>query len=280
MKIKIRLLLAVIVCFLATNKVCAQAISLSGPTTPVASETIVTFTVMGETANKHVGSVPKSADAINNDLLVPGVSCILWDTDYYANGVSGKFNYKLINENTVSKTVQLKFRIVVVAYAANGALTTTDEYFSCIVTVGPSLKNAITINGVPKVETILFGADCGFVHAYGTPTYSPGHMEKDVWKFAYDVNYTKVNSSVLDSDIYWEWLVEDNSQYIPLEKQFITYPYGTGRLTQLNGNKKVTIEANDLLDEYSSKARVWARSRSTGSRLSSDYILYLSGVNH
>lgn len=209
----------------------------------------------------------------------------LSEADFYqgsTNWPSNNAHLTLNAELPINKTTG--FLMIKHVYFDSNQNKTLTEYISNT-TIGvqvpvPSLKNAITINGVPKVETILFGADCGFVHAYGTPTYSPGHMEKDVWKFAYDVNYTKVNSSVLDSDIYWEWLVEDNSQYIPLEKQFIPYPYGTGRLTQLNGNKKVTIEANDLLDEYSSKARVWARSRSTGSRLSSDYILYLSGVNH
>lgn len=177
-----------IVCFLAANKVCAQTINLSGPTTPVASGTIVTFTVTGETANKHVGSVPTSADAINNDLLVQGVTCKLWDTNYYVdNGVSGKFNYKLINENTVAKTVQLKFRIVIVAYGANGALTTSDQYFSCFVTINPAPPPSVNIADLvtyPSKTQSLIGIKL------------PGETLEAKW------NPAKMTSSLVDVSIY------------------------------------------------------------------------------
>lgn len=138
----------------------------------------------------------------------------------------------------------------------------------------------ITINSVNKVETILFGTDCGFPHAYGT-SYNPnGFMENGVWKFAYDISFTKNNASVVDSDIYWEWEVADMSNYPVTEKQFLVYPYGTVKGTPMNGNKKVFVEANDYLDEYDSKVFVRAKSRSTGSVLSSTFTLYFNGVNH
>lgn len=139
MKIKISLLLSIVVCFIVTDKVCAQTIGLSGPTTAVASGSIVTFTATGETASKHIGSVPRYAEAIYNNLLVPGITSELWDSYYYAdNGVGGKFNYKLINTNTVAKTVQLSFRTSIATYATNGSLTTTVQNFSCTVTINPA----------------------------------------------------------------------------------------------------------------------------------------------
>jgi hypothetical protein len=138
----------------------------------------------------------------------------------------------------------------------------------------------ITINSVNKVETILFGTDCGFPHAYGTSSNPNGFMENGVWKFAYDISFTKNNASVVDSDIYWEWEVADMSNYPVTEKQFLVYPYGTIKGTPMNGNKKVFVEANDYLDEYDSKVFVRAKSRSTGSVLSSTFTLYFNGVNH
>jgi hypothetical protein len=138
----------------------------------------------------------------------------------------------------------------------------------------------ITINSVNKVETILFGTDCGFPHAYGT-SYNPnGHMENGVWKFAYDISFTKNNASVVDSDIYWEWEVADMSNYPVTEKQFLVYPYGTIKGTPMNGNKKVFVEANDYLDEYDSKVFVRAKSRSTGAILSSTFSINFTAVNH
>ncbi|WP_426328207.1 hypothetical protein [Pedobacter sp. R-06] len=159
-------------------------------------------------------------------------------------------------------------------------ISSTNIKYGLTLAPPPSPSSYITINSINKVETILFGTDCGFPHAYGT-SYNPnGFMENGVWKFAYDISFTKNNASVVDSDIYWEWEVADMSNYPVTEKQFLVYPYGTIKGTPMNGNKKVFVEANDYLDEYDSKVFVRAKSRSTGSVLSSTFTLYFNGVNH
>lgn len=135
----------------------------------------------------------------------------------------------------------------------------------------PIPQYAVNITNVTKVERMLIGTDCGFI---------PQHMEKDAWAFAYNINFTKNNSSISDSDIFWEWVVLDPSFYFAGERQFLVYPYGTTKSTPLNGEAKVTVEANDYLDEYDSKVIVRAKSRSTNTILSSDYTFYFAGVNH
>jgi len=159
-----------------------------------------------------------------------------------------------------------------------------EDYVQSVVNIQYNPIKGIAISNVKKVETILFGTDCGFAHAYGTPIKAEGHMENGVWKFAYQVDFSIVDSTIPESDIYWEWIVEDNSQYIPQEKQFLVYPYGTTKSTPLsaqNGNRLVTVEANDYSDEYDSKVTVRAKSkRIIGQVYSADYVFYFSGVNH
>lgn len=187
MKIKISLLLGIILCFLVTNKVFAQTLSLSGPTTAVTSGALATFTVAGETANKFMGSVPGFADAIINNLLVSGVTCQLWGTDYFAdNSVAGKFIYKLVNENTVAKTVELKFRITVVTKAANGSFTIGDQYFSCNVTINPAPlpQNIADLVTYPSKSQPLIGVKL------------PGETLEAKW------NPAKITSSLVDVSIY------------------------------------------------------------------------------
>ncbi|OAQ41588.1 hypothetical protein A5893_00275 [Pedobacter psychrophilus] len=161
-----------------------------------------------------------------------------------------------------------------------GLYTNGSTKYNYIIPPAPPLIPPITINAVNKVETILFGTDCGLAHAYGV-SYNPrGHMENGVWKFAYEVSFTKNNSNISDDDVFWEWVVSDFSNYPVTEKQFLVYPYGTDKTVVMNGEKKVTVEANDYLDEYDSVVKVRAKSRSTGSILSSDFTFYFTAVNH
>jgi hypothetical protein len=135
-------------------------------------------------------------------------------------------------------------------------------------TINPS--SSITINSVNNVEVISFEPD--HFHA-------PMGMEVGVFNYVYEVSYTN-SSSISENDIYFEWVVEDQSHYSYPEKQFLVYPYGTSASTPLNGEKKITMEANDILDEFTSKVFVRAKSRSTGQYLSSQYILYVNGRAH
>jgi|GEM_PF-6273417 len=158
----------------------------------------------------------------------------------------------------------------------------TGKYYHYVLETPPVVapQYAINISSVSKVETVLIGTDCGFQHAYGTSFNPNGHMENGVWKFAYDINYTKSNPSVADSDIYWEWVVSDYSNFPITEKQFLVYPYAGTKYGPFNGEKKVFVEANDFLDEYDSKVTVRAKSRSTGTVYSKDYTFYFTAVNH
>ncbi|EDM35910.1 hypothetical protein PBAL39_07011 [Pedobacter sp. BAL39] len=266
-------------------------LAFKGPDSPVASGSIVTFTVTGEYSRqnplekKEVVSVPSSGEMSYAPGQHPGVYCVLWNTNYFSNNnTAGRFQYKLTNESTSPKTVEITFRDCnIYTYDEANKGRTTVQTFKCTVTVNPAapdLSNSISINSVNKVETILFGVDCGFAHAYGTPFNPTGHMERDVWKFAYDINYSKLISSVNDADIYWEWVVSDNSTNFPAQKQFLIYPYGTSKTTPQSGTKKVTVEANDAMDEYDSKVTVRAKSRATGARYSPDYTFYFTAVGH
>lgn len=134
----------------------------------------------------------------------------------------------------------------------------------------------INITSVYKAETSLIGVDCGFGPAHA----AANHMENGVWRLAYDINYTKTNPAIADSDIYWEWIVADEANYPSIGKQFLVYPYGGVKNDFHNGQKKVWVEANDYLDEYQSKVTVRAKSRSTGDVYSSNLVFYFSGVNH
>ena len=138
--------------------------------------------------------------------------------------------------------------------------------------IPPLLSNAITISSVSKINRILMGEDCGFNH--------PNHMEKDVWKFIYQANFEITNSSVSESDVFWEWTVTDNSSYFPNQKQFLTYPEGGIKGAPQDGRYRITIEANDYLEAYDSKVIVRAKSRTTGARYSSDYIFNVSAIHH
>lgn len=140
----------------------------------------------------------------------------------------------------------------------------------------PTPQYGINITSVYKAETSLIGVDCGFGPAHA----AANHMENGVWRLAYDINYTKTNPAIPDSDIYWEWIVADETNYPSIGKQFLVYPYGGVKNDSHDGQKKVWVEANDYLDEYQSKVTVRAKSRSTGNVYSSDLVFYFSGVNH
>lgn len=159
MKLKISLLLGIIVCLLFNNKVCAQTIGLSGPTTVVPSGTIVTFTATGESANKYIASVPQNADA-SYYVVNHGVTCPLWDTINYfeETGQPGKFNYKLINTNTVAKTVKLNFTMFI-ATKTNGSTSFANQNVSYTVTIGPAAPVGVDPATLTKINSMGFATD-------------------------------------------------------------------------------------------------------------------------
>lgn len=115
----------------------AQNIQFNGPTSPVQSGTIVTFSATGETSNTYIGSVPIDGGT-NWDSPNPGLRCQLSDTYYYRDtNQASKFNYTLTNTNSVAKTVNLAFNVLIVSFSANGTLTTTNKLLRYSVTINP-----------------------------------------------------------------------------------------------------------------------------------------------
>jgi hypothetical protein len=155
MNSKIYVFFGIILCMLFTNKICAQSIGLTGPTQPVASGTIFTFIATGETANKYVGSVPLYGSSIT-----AGVTCPLYATDYYIdNNQAGKFQYRLLNTNTVAKTVEIQFLLQVMT-KINGSLSSSSQTVKCTVTILPAPSGPLEISNLvtyPSLGQDLIG---------------------------------------------------------------------------------------------------------------------------
>ncbi len=120
----------------------------------------------------------------------------------------------------------------------------------------------VTINSVNFQQNQLIGPDCGFTHTT--------KMEKGVYNCVYTTNYTN-NTSYPTNDITFEYLVQDDSQSISGQKQF---------LIAGNAGNTVTFSGNDYLDSYDSKVTVRAKSISTGAYLSTPYTFIVDGVWH
>ncbi|WP_069658154.1 hypothetical protein [Arcticibacter eurypsychrophilus] len=157
------LIFGFILSFLFTDKVSAQTIGFSGPTTDVASGTRFVFTATGETARKFIGTVPRNPDATVNNSLESGVQCWLYTTNYFnENHVGGQFTYTLTNTNSVAKTVVLKFLLTMSIYDAKGNLSNVlSEWKYVTVTINPapatpqSVPIYLVQGGVYNSETYL-----------------------------------------------------------------------------------------------------------------------------
>jgi hypothetical protein len=168
MKIKISLLLAFFTCLFLINSVSAQ-ISLSGPTTVVPSGTIVRFTATGETANKYIGSVPTYAEAQSGGSTVPGVSAPLWNTNYYTdNHIAGKFDYKLVNTNSVAKTVTLSFGSVLIVTTTGTSTSYSQQNIYVTVTIAPAPVPVYLVAGSSNGEWYMTTNEASIPFGYGS----------------------------------------------------------------------------------------------------------------
>lgn len=259
--------------------------------TPGSSSTTINFTVKVVRELNATGSwnwKPFNMNFRVGLVLAPGTALIEYLSPVYNVNSLNFGAYDAYYEATFSFSVPSSkllddYHLVLfynIPYPGSTTYNQFSSYYSKINNPPLVPQYAINISSVSKVETVLIGTDCGFQHAYGTSFNPNGHMENGVWKFAYDINYTKLNSSVNDADIYWEWVVSDYSNFPTTEKQFLVYPYAGNKYGPFNGEKKVFVEANDFLDEYDSKVTVRAKSRSTGAVYSKDYTFYFTAVNH
>ncbi|SFH18602.1 hypothetical protein [Pedobacter insulae] len=273
MKIHFNLLIIAVVYFISIKNVVAQTISLAASGTTVESGGIIKISASGENNQKKISTF---GHPITNN---SDVQSSLWNTSYYLNTSNPSTSeYKFINNTNSPITLNVQIPHTILTIPSSGPMTFTPQTFNFNVTVSP--KYPINISKVSKDETVLIGSDCGFPHAYGTWYNTNGMMEYNVWKFIFIVEFTNSSSTISDSDIYWEWEVEDPSAYFYNEKQFLVYPYGATKQTPLNGEKKVAIEANDRLDEYSSRVVVRAKSKTSGTILSPDFFFSVAAVDH
>jgi hypothetical protein len=181
MKNKLMLLLILALFFQSFEKISAQTLSFSTPTTTVNSGTVVTFTVLNETLSKFIGSVPINAYTYSADPTFTAglVVCQLNTTHYFNAGqpsVPGKFLYTLTNNGSKPYTVTLTFHDLIIVY---GDVPTT----------GPGeITYTMTVNPAPQVtysSTAMSATfsknDCGPGYASNPIAYSiPANIRTSV----------------------------------------------------------------------------------------------------
>lgn len=140
MKKKLTLILCAVISLFLFNRLEAQTtLRITAPSTAV-SESIVTFTIVGETPSLYVRSVPNLPDITTSPASAAGlVIGSLWDaSSLYKPGaptVAGKFSYKFTSTSTSPVLLNLVFSNV--NFGVNGG--NSNGTLSCSITITPKV---------------------------------------------------------------------------------------------------------------------------------------------